>query len=599
MRHTRIEDLTPVLERCFFDRVIKPGRYIGGEVNQVRKDLSSCDVRIALCFPDVYELGMSYNGMAILYWILNQMDGVAAERVFAPWIDAEQVLRSSRIPLFTLESKAPVAGFDIVGFSLTTELCYTNVLNMLDLAGLAIHSKDRSEHDPIVIAGGGMAQCAEPMAGFIDAFILGDGEQAVVELVHLFRQCRSAGMGKRGLLAELARRFQWAYVPSLCDPQYQGNRLVAIRPSTPCISVYRQAAVVEDLDTAPVPTRPIVPFVQAIHERINLEIMRGCPGRCRFCQASFCKRPIRLRSPQTILRLAKECYRSTGLEDICLLSLSSADYPGLADLIRCLNQYFQPLHVGISVPSLRVDRGLVGVPELVASVRKSGLTMAVEAASERLRAVINKPIRQEDLFAAAQAAYDAGWHRLKLYFMVGLPGETESEVKQIVHLAAGLSSLRSGRPGHVACTVSWFVPKPHTPFAWLGQVPRSYLEQARSWILAEKARLRPHSLTFRFHNIDRSILEAALGRADRTVGSVIETAWRSGARFDLWDECFSPQVWRDAFASKRMDLEALASKAFTTDQFLPWEHLGGPQKGYLLQHLKEAMELAGQQQAWS
>lgn len=593
MRSDRIQDLTGTLERYFLDQVSRPGRYIGGEVNQIRKDLCCCDVKVALCFPDVYEVGMSHTGMAILYWILNHTDGVAAERVFAPWIDAEQVMRLHRIPLFSLESKAPVASFDMVGFSLTTELCYTNVLNMLDLAGLSIRSSDRRPDDPIVIAGGGMAQAAEPMAEFIDLFVLGDGEDAVVGLVQLFRQCRKAGLGKQAFLEEAARAFNWAYVPSLYHVEYASAGTVALRPVAAGVDIYRKAAVVSDLDGAAVPVRPIVPFVQTIHERINLEIMRGCPGRCRFCQASFCKRPLRLRSPSRILDLAKAGFHNTGLEDICLLSLSSAEYPGLVDLIRTLNGYFGPYHVGISVPSLRVDRDLMLIPELVASVRKSGLTLAVEAATERLRTIINKPISDEDLFAAAGAAYDAGWQRLKLYFMVGLPTETESEVRQIVHLAADLARLRPGRPANIACTISWLVPKPHTPFGWLGQMPRSYLEQARSWILQEKARLRGYPVSFRFHSIERSILEAALGRADRRVGQAIERAWRAGARFDLWDECFDPQTWKDAFAKVGMDLDGLAGKGFGPDSILPWEHLGGPDKAYLLRHLREAMDLAG------
>lgn len=590
-QHT-ILDLTSRIEKDMLDHVSRPARYIGGEVNQIRKDLASCDVKVALCFPDVYEVGMSYTGIAILYWILNNLDGVAAERVFAPWLDAEAVMRSRRIPLFTLESKAPVVSFDIIGFSLTTELCYTNVLNMIDLAGLAIHSSDRGPDAPLIIAGGIMAGCAEPMADFIDLFVIGDGEEAVVKLVQLLRESKKAGTDKAHLLYEAARRFPWAYVPALYRVEWKDGQMASIRPTVDGVEVQRSQAVVQDLDSAPVPTRPIVPFVQAVHERINLEIMRGCPGRCRFCQASFCKRPIRFRSPERIIDLARASYHSTGLDTICLLSLSSSDYPDLYGLITTLNSYFQQRHVGISVPSLRVDKDLRLIPHLLTSVRKSGLTLAVEAASERLRSIINKPIKDSHLFDAAKAAYDAGWQRLKLYFMVGLPGERPSDLTQIVDLAASLAGLGPGRPAQVACTVSWLVPKPHTPFGLLGQRPRSYLEHARTIILQRKAQIKANSVYFRFHSIERSILESALGRGDRRLGPVIEAAWRAGARFDLWDECLDYQIWQKAAASYQLDLEALVCARFEEGQLLPWEHLGGPEKSYLLDHLHQAVEMA-------
>jgi len=573
MLKRKVEIMSEQVEREFLPYVRKPGRYIGGEINQIKKDLMQCELTIALCFPDIYELGMSHTGLAIIYDCLNKIDAVAAERVFAPWLDSEKVLRDKKIPLYSLESKASLKSFDIVGFSLTNELCYTNVLNMLDLGGIEIRSRDRGEDEPMIIAGGGMSNCCEPMAEFIDMFVLGEGEQAVVELVELVRTQKIAGAAKKEILAAIADKFDWAYVPSF----YKGGKL--------------KNAIVEDFDNAPVPLAPIVPFVQAVHERISVEIMRGCPGRCRFCQASFCRRPIRYRSVERIIDIAKACYHSTGFDTVGLLSLSSADYPNLEELVAGLHAYFHDRHVGLSLPSLRVDKQLKMLPELLTSVRKGGLTIAVEAASEKLRQIINKPLKDEDLFAATEAAYKAGWQKLKLYFMVGLPGETLEDVERIVQLSYELATLRktiAGKAGQMNITVSWFVPKPHTPFAWLGQKPKSYFERAKDIILEEKSRLRAKFLQFKFHHIDRSILESAIGRGDRCLCDVIEAAWRAGAKFDLWDECFDYELWRKAFEKSGIDVEAAAQKQFAPDEVLPWEHLGGPDKKYLLGHLEEA-----------
>ena len=351
-------------------------------------------------------------------------------------------------------------------------------------------------------------------------------------------------------------------------------------------------AVVEDFENASVPLEPIVPFVQAVHERVSVEIMRGCPGRCRFCQASFCRRPVRYRSVEKIIDIAKACYHSTGYDTVSLLSLSSADYPELEELVAGLRAYFQDKHVGLSLPSLRVDGQLKLLPKLLTSVRKGGLTIAVEAASEKLRQVINKPLKDEDLFAAVEAAYRAGWQRLKLYFMVGLPGETLEDVKRIVQLSFQLAKLRKeidGKTGQINITVSWFVPKAHTPFGWLGQKPKSYFEEARQLILDEKRKLRAKFLQFKFHDINRSVLESVIGRGDRRLCDVIEAAWREGAKFDLWDECFDYTHWQKAFEKFGFDIEDLAEREFERDEILPWEHLGGPGRKYLLGHLEKAM----------
>jgi len=395
----------------------------------------------------------------------------------------------------------------------------------------------------------------------------------VVELAQLIKAQKKAGATKKEILSCAAQKFDWAYVPAI----YTGQAL--------------QSAVVEDFENAPVPLAPIVPFVQAVHERVSVEIMRGCPGRCRFCQAGFCRRPIRYRSVEKIIDVAKACYHSTGYDTVSLLSLSSSDYPELEELVAGLGAYFQDKHVGLSLPSLRVDKQLKMLPKLLTSVRKGGLTIAVEAASERLRQLINKPLKDDDLLAGVEAAYRAGWQRLKLYFMVGLPGETLEDVKRIVQLSFELAKLRKaidGKTGQINITVSWFVPKPHTPFGWLGQKPKSYFEQAKRLILDEKRRLRAKFLQFKFHDINRSVLESAVSRGDRRLCDVIEAAWRDGAKFDLWDECFDFEIWRGAFEKYGLDLDNLAQRQFDTEEILPWEHLGGPEKKYLLGHLDEA-----------
>jgi len=593
MKDKTIEILADRVEREFLPYVSRPARYIGDEVNQVRKDLSRAQLTFALCFPDVYEVGMSNSGLAILYHILNQREGVAAERVFSPWMDAEQVLRQKHIPLFSLESKASLRSFDVIGFSLTNELCYTNVLNALDLAGLNVRRDQRGEDDPLIVAGGGMANCCEPIAPFIDLFVLGEGEEAVVELADLLLAAKREGQSKEQMLLEAAKRFEWAYVPQFYDFAYDNSHVASFGATQAGLRTRLANAVVEDFENAPVPTAPIVPYVQAVHERVSVEIMRGCPGRCRFCQASYCRRPIRFRSAEKVFELAKASYAASGFDTVSLLSLSTADYPHLEELAVQLHEYFEDKHVGLSIPSLRVDQQLKLVPKLFAAVRKSGLTIAVEAASERLRQIINKPLKDSDLFATAEEAYKSGWQKLKLYFMVGLPGETLDDVTAIVELSDRLAKLRrtvDGKTGQINITVSWFVPKPHTPFQWLPQSPKSYFEQARQLILDEKLRLRAKHLQFKFHDMDRSVLESAISRGDRRCADVIEAAWRAGARFDLWDEVFDCQIWRAAFAQSGMDIDALAQRQFDPAEILPWEHLGGPAKQYLLTHHADALQ---------
>jgi radical SAM family uncharacterized protein len=592
---TEVTILAELIDRDFLPFVRRPSRYIGGEINQIKKDLSRCQLTVALCFPDVYEVAMSYTGLAIIYDCINKIEGVAVERCFAPWIDAEKILRDKKIPLFTLESKAPLKSFDIIAFSLTNELCYTNVFGMLDLAGLNIRSSSRAETDPLVIAGGGQTNFCEPVADFIDLFILGEGEEAAVELLNLIKEQKKAHATKNEILISAAKKFEWVYVPSLYKFEYENGKIKSLQPALPDLPGNFKNAVVEDFENAPVPLRPIVPFTQTVHERVSVEIMRGCPGRCRFCQASFCRRPIRYRSVKKIIEIAKSCHNATGFDTIGLLSLSTADYPNIEDLVAGLNDYFQDKYVGLSLPSLRADSAPMksGFLTLLTSVRKSGLTIAIEAASEKLREIINKPLKDSDLFAAVEAAYQAGWQKLKLYFMVGLPSETEDDIKQIVQLSFQLAKLRkkvTGKTAQINATVSWFVPKPHTPFGWLAQKSIVYFENAKKIILNEKRKLGARFLQFKFHNINRSILESAIGRGDRRLCNIIEAAWRDGARFDLWNECFDYEIWQRAFKKFKVDLETAAQRKFAPDEIPPWQHLGGPDKKYLLNHLNEAMK---------
>ena len=587
MIHKQIQYVKDVVSSDLLPFVRRPGRYIGGEINQVVKDLSACDVRVALCFPDIYEIGMSYLGTEILYSVLNGLDGIAAERVFAPWFDAEDVMRQKKIPLFTMESRAAVRDFDLIGFSLTNELCYTNLLNMLDLAGLDVRSENRSEDDPIVIVGGQAANCAEPLSAFADMFVLGEAEEAAVEIVELYRRMKKEGQSKKEFLLEAAKQFSFVYVPQFYEFTDRG-----LTPKIEGLRTEFENAVVRDFENAPIPEKPIVPFVQTVHERVSIEIMRGCPGRCRFCQASYCRRPVRIRSVQRIFEAAKKQYEATGFDTVSLLSLSTSDYPYLDELIETLNTHFAPLHVGLSVPSLKVQKQLQLLPKMVTSVRKGGLTIAVEAASEHLRGVINKPITDEDLFAAVRAAFEAGFLRLKLYFMVGFPGETEEDILRIVDLSSKLSALRrevDGKFADITAAVSWLVPKAHTPFGWLGQKDRAYFEKAKDLILSRKREQKLKFIKFNFHDADVSILESAMGRGGRELCDVIEIAWRNGAKFDLWNEGFDLKRWQAAFESAGLNLEAEAQKLFTPDDPLPWSHLGGPDTAGLLKHYHQAM----------
>ena len=577
-----LEQLLPVVRM--------PGRYVGGEVNSTKKDLNNIEIRYGMCFPDTYEIAMSNTAVSILHDLVNQIEWAASERFFTPWVDAIEVMRDKSIPLFSLESKATADSFDILGFSITTELCHTNILAMLDLAGIALRTADRGEDAPIILGGGQITNSCEPLALFFDVFILGESEQTLPLLLEKLKEHKEKGFSRDAFLLDVARSYNWAYVPKFYE--LTPNGLPANIEGLP---TRFENAVVEDFENSHLPDRPIVPFTEAVHERVSIEIMRGCPGRCRFCQASFTKRPLRFESVEKIFDTAVKNYQATGFDTISLLSLSTADYPWLDELITRLNEYFIPRKVGISLPSLRVDKQLELVPKLATSVRKSGLTIAVEAASEKLRKMINKKVTDELLFNAVKSAYEVGYRRVKLYFMVGFPGETEEDIRRIADLSAEVSQLAKGilgKTADVSAAVSWLIPKPHTPFQWFGQKDAEYFQKAQDIILARKRELNlGKKVRFKFHNLEASVLEAVLARGDRSVCDVVEDVYKAGGIFDLWEECFRNDIWIEKFAARGIDYRAIAERDFTLEDCLPWDHLGGPDKEYLKTHYNKAMDV--------
>jgi len=573
-----------------------PAQYIGGEFNQVRKEYSQGMTTVALAFPDTYAIGTSHLGLAILYSILNRRADTIAERVFCPWLDAAQVMRREGIPLFSWESRRPVRQFDILGITLQHELSYSNILYMLDLAGISFRAADRHESEPLVVGGGPMADCCEPVADFFDFVILGDGEDSLPAVIDAYRQLRGAGATRRELLLELARRFDFVYVPQFyhCDYNNDGT-LAACQPTEQGVRPCVQRAVVKDLDAAVFPTAAIVPHIQVPHDRIAIEIMRGCPQRCAFCHAGHTRGPLRYRSVENILDIAWQSYLNTGHDTISLLSLSSSDYPNLPELAQKIYQRFEGCHVGISLPSLRVDKQLRDMPADVAGTRREGLTVAVETASDKIRRAIGKHVTDSDLMATMTSAYQAGWRRVKLYFMVGFPGETQEDIDGIVALAAEISNLRrqvAGGPAMVNAAVSWLVPKPHTPFGWIPQQLADYFQQARGRLIEAKRDIGGGaSIKLSFHNLQRSLLEGVLARGDRKLSRVIETAYRNGAHFDCWDECFDYQRYVDAFKTCGIDPAFYAHRQRGENEVLPWDHLAGDNRQQLYRRAGRITEL--------
>jgi len=589
------EGLSEKVSALLLPVVHNPAQYIGGEVNEVRKESAGVEVSVALAFPDTYAVGMSNLGLAILYEAVNRLPWAAAERVYCPWTDAVELMRRQGIPLFSWESRRAVREFNVVGVTLQHELSYSNVLLLLDLAGITLHAEARRDAEPLVIAGGPLADCCEPLADFLDLVLLGEGEEAFPAVLAAYRELRPKRLSRRALLLELACRFPFLYVPRFYQSHYHADgTLAACSPTEPDVPAVISRAYVKDLDAAAYPTAPLVPHTAAVHDRIAIEIMRGCPQRCAFCHAGHTRGPVRTRSLDRIVEIAWQSYLATGHDTVSLLSLSSSDYPGLGELVRRLYARFEGRHVGISLPSLRVDRQLRDVPPQIAGVRREGLTVAVEAAGDRLRQAIGKRVTDADLLATLRAAYEAGWHTVKLYFIVGFPGETDADIDAIAELAGQVSVLRrevGGGPATVNVTVSWLVPKPHTPLAWAPMQTEDYFRGARRRLLAAARVHGKLPVRYKFHNLGRSLLEGVFARGDRRLGRVLETAYRQGACFDAWDECFRHDLYLDAFRQGGLDPAFYAHRPRGENEVLSWDHLAGQDRDQLYRRYQRLIEM--------
>lgn len=572
-----MRNLRQTISDVLLPRVDRPGQYIGLEVNALNKDVETAEVSVAIAFPDAYTIGISHLGGQVLYHLLNRLPGIACDRSYCPEPDAETVMREHGIPLFGWESRVALADFDLLGFSLPYEVCATNVLTMLDLAGIPFYSADRDETHPILLGGDALADSPEPMAEFIDLFIPGDGEQPLAQLVELVRRAKRQHLSREEILLQAAREIPSVYVPRFYTPRYHDDGTLAeLKPNREGVPATIQRACLKNLSDSPAITAPLVPISEGVHERVIIEIMRGCPNACRFCQAGFTRLPLRYRSVDEILELARQGIANTGYDEISLLSLSTSDYPHLDELIERLTEEFTPKNVSISLPSLRVDSQLKLLPKLTSAVRKGGLTIAAEAGSERLRQAIRKNITEEDMFAGVRAAYEAGWKRVKVYFIAGLPGETVEDLDAIIDLCKKLSYTGKaimGQPGSISASVSWFVPKPHTPMQWSAMQSESYFEQTKHYL---RDRAQRTAVNVKFHWTDRSALEGVLCRGDRRIAGVIEAAWRNGARMDAWNEHFHYEYWQRAFEQTGIDPAFYAQREFSLEETLPWSHIAAP-----------------------
>lgn len=575
-------------------RVEKPGRYIGGEINSALKDPAKVDVNIAFAFPDLYEIGMSYLGMQILYNVLNKKDNIYCQRVFAPAPDMEELMRQEGVPLFTLETKTPINEMDFVGFTLQYEMSYTTVLNMMDLGNIPLCSRDRGEDLPIIAAGGPCAYNPEPLADFIDIFVIGDGENALPDLLDKYAQCKKAGMSKIEFLKE-ACRMEGIYVPSFYEPEYNPDgtikKICKLYDEAPA-SVLR--AILPDTESADFPVNPLIPIIEAVHDRAVVETFRGCTRGCRFCQAGIIYRPVRERSKDTVIKLAKAQLANTGHDELSLLSLSTSDYSCFEELAGELIDYTKKENVSLSLPSLRIDKFAFDVLNKIQEYKKSGLTYAPEAGTQRLRDVINKGVTDDDIFNSIEQALILGWKHIKLYFMIGLPTETYDDLdgiadiaKRIIDLNYKINGPKGGR-FNVTVSVSNFVPKADTPFQWAAQNTAAEFEEKHNY-LARKLRIK--GVNFNYHDNTTSAYEAVFARGDRRTGKLLLEAHKAGAKLDGWTEYFRPDAWERAFEASGISGDFYTIRERSFDEVLPWDVIDcGVSKKYLVNEAKKAFD---------